>query len=398
MKVVSLQGLDQYDIYEQDFTYEDTRLFAFHDKRDFSNEDHHQIEYGFYKGVLLHDSCVETYETYYFPEKNVFRLSENGYNATLYYLNYGDNYKSSDEQKSVSLHKLNCRTNDTTLVSIRNFNSPDIASKEGFMYDLTFVGIDERYVFLSFYLGEERVKHYYVIDSSTGEWIPFAPDPMLNALEYFSILGNDQFPYIVIKTGQYFSEEKKRWWVNNSIDNVDEHLVVIKAAEFVELARRGSLDLRPYVIHTCGNNSAFAGYIFDSNEIVYYTIHFDRSTTSIIRYNPLTFDKESLSFDGIHDFIRCIYNKYYSIISPGSDQKTTLYILNTMEEVVTIYPPEKFVWLDGENVLTFTFLPNGNTRLTSKNIVTNHEIILGEGICYLDLDRDVVTLIERAGN
>jgi len=393
VKVVRFEGLDQYDIFMQNFLYENTRLFAFHNKRDLSIDEHHELEYGFYKGVLFHDSSKESVEPYYFQEKNVFRLSQNGYNAILYYINYGDNYKSSDTYKSVSFHRLDCRTKESNCFSKREFKLSDSQSVDGFFRTLTFEGIDERYAFLSFYLGLERTKYYYVVDSLTGEWLPIVPDVLLNDLEFFSILGNSLSNYIVIKTGQYLSQEKERWWANNQTDQVDEHIIVIKDQEFIESVRRGTLNLRPYIIDSCTNHCALSGYIFDSNEIVYNTNHFDSSTTLITRYNPLTFNKEKFIFSGVHPNILDINNNYYSVISEG--EKQIIYDLYAKKDIATIQYPDRFIWLDGDCLLTQTFISNGDTRLTSKKLSINKDEILGEGICFVDVDRDIVTILLR---
>ncbi|WP_141097602.1 hypothetical protein [Paenibacillus aquistagni] len=395
VRIVSLQGLDKYDVFMQDFMYGDTRIFAFHNRRDLSIDEHHSIEYGFYKGVLFHDSSIKSIEPYYFPEKNVFDLSKNGYNATLFYLNYGDNYKSSDNYKGVSLHKLDCRTKKSICFSKRDFNLSGSEPVDDFFRTLTFVGINERYVFISFVLGLDHTKYNYVVDSLSGEWLPVLGDLLLNNLDSFSILGSTQSNYIVIKTGQYTPEEKMRWWKDNHTERVDEHIIVIKDQEFIELVRNGSVDLLPYVIDTCTNQSAQSGYIFDSDGIVYYTNHFDSSTTSITRYNPLTFNKEELSYSGLHSNVLYFKNQFYSFID--TDEKQILSDLDTMKNIITIHYPDKLLWLDDEHLLMYSFLSNGNMRITSKNKWTNHITILGEGICFVDRSRDVVTIIERPG-
>ncbi len=76
----------------------------------------------------------------------------------------------------------------------------------------------------------------------------------------------------LLKTGQYTPEEKKRWWEDNHTDRVDEHIIVIKDQEFIESVRNGTLDLRPYVIDTCTNQSAQSGIILIPMELFYYTI------------------------------------------------------------------------------------------------------------------------------
>ncbi|MHA6533132.1 hypothetical protein [Paenibacillus sp. BAC0078] len=388
MKVIRLQGLDPYDIYMQDFLYEDTRLFAFHNRRDLSKDEQHAIEYGFYKGVFFHDSSKVSVEPYYFSEKNVFALSGNGSSATLYYMNY------SDDNTEILLHRLNCRTKESVCFSTRNFNWSTTGSAVDLFNLLTFVGINERYVFISFHLGQERIRHFYIVDSFTGEWLFIAPDSLLSNLELFSIWRKGLVNYIVIKTGQYLSAEKERWYANHRTDLADEHMVVVEDHVFIEAVRKGSLDLSLYVMDSWGNDRAQAGYFFDSNEIVYYTNHFDSSTTSVTRYDPLTSNKATISFNGIH-FVRYINKKYYSVVD--QEDQNTLYDLETGKDIVTFQNPDRFMWMDDDRFLSCSFLPDGNMRLTSRDKRTHQDSVLGKGICHLEVERDIVTIIERTG-
>lgn len=395
MRIVRINGLEKYDIYMQDFLYEDTRLFVFHNKRDLSNEDHHAIEYGFYKGLFFHSLTLKSDVPYYFNEKNVFGLSENGNNGILFYLCYGDNYNSNDTYKDVSLYRLDCRSKESMCVSKRYFKLDGSETEEDFFRTLSFVGINERYVFISFQLGTQNIKYNYLVDSITGEWTPISSDYYLDNMEKLSVFSSKMSNYIVMKTGQYLFQEKKDRWDNPQNGNVDEHLIVINDKSFIESVMSGNLDYSSYVINTCSKQCAQSGYYFDTNEIVYFTNHFDSSTFSITKYNPITFERKIITFSGLYSSLLRTKNNYYSCIF--EDEKQTIYDLEAMRTIATIKNPESLFWIDSICLLTYNYLSNGNMRLSSKNIRTNQVNFLGEGICFVDVERDLIIIFEHEG-
>lgn len=386
MKIVNLDKFDQYDVYIQDFCYENKRLFAFHDKRDLCNEEHLKIEYDYYRGIILLNYDDESIETDFFEEKNVFKLSQQGSHATLYFLNYNHDYSS------VHLFKLNCRTKEKSCILTRSFKSNSLELNEGLFNVYKFVGLNDRYVFISFSIGSEKQKYSYVIDSLSREWISIPINSIINNIEQLSVI-ND---FIIIKTGEYLTEEKQKLWETNSSEIACECLIVVETAVFIQQIYNQLLNFKPYILESFKNNISLVQVITETHEVIYHTIDFENCATTIVRYNPLTGMKSQLSFGEIYENIIISKHGYHS--QKVEEDAVHLCELKTKKNLKVLNYPDMYAWIDGENLYTYSLSLNGASRINLRNSTTNDDILIAEGVIFLDLIKDAIVVIHQTGN
>lgn len=384
MKIVTLDGVENFDVYLQNFSYCNVKLFAFHNKRDLDIDEQHDIKYGFYQGLIFYDFNKESSEFYYFSDINVFELSESRADSTLFYLRYDENYSE------IYLNKLDYLSKENTCFS--KFSIPTNISALDVNIS-KFVGLNNRYVYVSYWTNNDSERYSYVVDSLTGEWFNIAPNTIFNNIDQFYVIKNDLHNFIVLQTGEHTNQERKIIYENQSFDLTDEYLIVIKDEDFVTQAKDGYFNFDPYIIESCKEHASLCSLSIKNSEINYYINDFANLQTSIKTYNMKNKVMNQVTYNELYVNLIHSNNQYYSLTH--NNNTSTLCSIDKDEEVVTLHYPDSYAWVESEGVYVYSYLPNGDSRLKLRICHTDEETIIGEGLIFPVLEQDIVIIVKR---
>lgn len=384
MRIIHLMGFEKYDVLQKEFMYGNTRLYSLNKK--LAPSDYDEIEnineYLFYNGIILHDSNLDQMEVHYFKESRVFHLSNNGASTTLFYLTYNSEYTT------VSCYKLNCLEQKSYFVSTLNLETESGEDPSTSINVIRFIGINDRYAYISYSHPNSRFLHSYIIDSLTGEWIAIDDNPLLNSVESMIILNYLNTKKILIKTGQYTENEKKRAYEMN--EKADEHIILIEVDEFICGILNKNLNLELYIVLSASHNEAIELYKNDKDFIVQIN-NFVDGNTKLETYNIHGIKVGSAFFPQLYQSVFFIENNIYATVR--TKRSTKIYDLRTGLNIFEIMPPDTLYGFCENAIITQSFNAEGDLRICQTS--GSHSETLVEGNCLIDQERELIIVINR---